>query len=231
MQLISTGALSMLCSGDHVGKWASTKEKVRASAKIPAKFSGGPFGWNDMDMLETGNYEQAAHANGKESNMTATEYHTEFAMWAISASPLVVTTPIMNCTVSAPRNATTCNGWISELQKAILLNTEVLAINQDVTPQGRPIRQGDLRVWARRLSDGARAVALYNEEDEEASIGVEMRDLGFEATDEVAVRDLWARADEGDFQGHYPPVKVPPHGTRLLRMAIKAPATLHRGGA
>merc|ERR1719491_1541282 len=35
-----------------------------------------------MDMLESGNYKQAAHANGKESNMTATEYKTEFSMWA-----------------------------------------------------------------------------------------------------------------------------------------------------
>ena len=53
-------------------------------------------------MLETGNYEQAAHANGKQSNMTAREYHTEFTMWAISASPLTVTTPIMNCTAHGP---------------------------------------------------------------------------------------------------------------------------------
>ena len=51
-------------------------------------------------MLETGNYAQAAHANGREGTMTATEYKTEFTMWAISASPLTVTTPIMNCTVT-----------------------------------------------------------------------------------------------------------------------------------
>jgi hypothetical protein len=53
-----------------------------------------------MDMLETGNYGQAAHANGKEGTMTATEYKTEFSMWAIAASPLVVTTPIMTCTAA-----------------------------------------------------------------------------------------------------------------------------------
>ena len=35
---------------------------------------------NDMDMLETGNYEQAAHANGREGTMTAEEYMTEFSM-------------------------------------------------------------------------------------------------------------------------------------------------------
>jgi hypothetical protein len=57
-------------------------------------------------VLETGNYEQAAHANGKEGTMTAVEYQTEFSMWAISASPLTVTTPVMNCTAdSAPTPA------------------------------------------------------------------------------------------------------------------------------
>lgn len=29
--------------------------------------------------------------------MTATEYKTEFSMWAIFASSLIVTTPILNC--------------------------------------------------------------------------------------------------------------------------------------
>merc|ERR1719272_1415040 len=67
------------------------------ATEYKTEFSGKPFAWNDMDMLETGNYAQAAHANGRLSNMTATEYKTEFSMWAISASPLVVTTPIMNC--------------------------------------------------------------------------------------------------------------------------------------
>jgi hypothetical protein len=32
----------------------------------------------------------------------AEEYMTEFSMWAISASPLTVTTPIMNCTSASP---------------------------------------------------------------------------------------------------------------------------------
>ena len=54
-----------------------------------------------MDMLETGNGLQAAHANGREGTLTLDESITEFSMWAISASPLVVTTPIMNCTAEA----------------------------------------------------------------------------------------------------------------------------------
>jgi len=282
-------AQSWRMSGDHTGRWASTKDLVRQSAKVPAQFSGRPWAWNDMDMLETGNYEQAAHANGKESNMTAVEYHTEFSMWAISASPLTVTTPIMNCTahgppppvgtcrvaltkqhsqsacvlggtfgctdgeatmwvrdgcrgefacdgiehvvcdevgvpnktcVCAPPAPLQCRGWLSELQRDILLNTEVLAINQDVTPQGRPLRADDLAVWARALSDGAFAVALYNEDNQPKDLRVSFGALGagFET---AAVRDLWARKDLGVFGGGYPAeggISVAAHETKLLKV-------------
>ena len=218
-------AQSWRMSGDHTGVWSSTKQQIRESAAIPANYTGRPFGWNDMDMLETGNYKQAAHANHRESNMTSIEYHTEFSMWAISASPLVVTTPIMNCTAAQSKAdggaPVTCRGWISELQRSILLNSEVLAINQDVTPQGRPVKEQDLRVWARHLSDGSVAVALYNEQDVAQRITVAFTDLGWDASTRASIRDLWAKADEGTFVGKYPidgGASVAPHATRLLRL-------------
>ena len=49
--------------------------------------------WNDLDMLETGNGGWA-----KGSNQSTVEYRTEFSMWAILASPLVVTTPLRRMT-------------------------------------------------------------------------------------------------------------------------------------
>lgn len=232
-------------------------------------------------MLETGCYEQCAHANGRQPNLTATEYKTEFSMWAISASPIQVTTTIMNCS-SAPlpscsvtldqqlsksqctlgksfgcgadnasvwtafgcRGVFTCNGqkltcdvngtgvhtcacpdapvatckgWLSDLQKEILLNTEVIAINQDVTPQGRPVKNGDLTVWARDLSDGSKAVALYNQEDAPAPIGVDFSSLGW-AGATVKGRDLWQHADIGPFTSSIPTRAVAPHETVMMRL-------------
>ena len=38
--------------GDHTGIWSSTVDCVNASAAIPAEFTGVPYGWNDMDMLQ-----------------------------------------------------------------------------------------------------------------------------------------------------------------------------------
>jgi hypothetical protein len=210
-------------------------------------------------------------------------------MWAISASPIQVTTSIMNCTaapsppapacsltlqqqlsraactlgasygcgadnvsmwtsagcrgdflcngvaVAANTNGTgvhtypcsstppaaVCKGWLSDLQKEILLNEEVLAVNQDVTPQGRPIADSDISVWARALSDGSVAVALYNENDAPATLGVQFTGLGWPAGTAASVRDLWAHADLGVFTGAYPAaggVSVAPHETRLLRL-------------
>ena len=213
-------------------------------------------------------------------------------MWAISASPLVVTTPIMNCSgpaaqpvakcsvaltkqhsesacvlgdsfgcddnvaaasmwtdkgcrgefscdgvqsvtcdvdgdgrhacACAPATPVKCKGWISELQKDILLNPEVLAVNQDVTPQGRPSKDGQMGVWARKLSDGSVAVALYNEEDAAQSLAVSFADLGWSEGQKATVRDLWARKDEGSFTGRYPAsggVQVEPHAAKLVRIS------------
>ena len=285
-------AQSWRMAGDHTGVWASTKKIIAASAAIPAEYSGRPYGWNDMDMLETGNYDQAAHANGRESNMTADEYKTEFSMWAISASPLVVTTPIMNCSAGAVRRASNyenserkcnialrkqfskascdfgksygcgnetgtlwtddgcrgnfvvdgssvicdvdgsgrhvcsavkCEAYITALQQEILLNHEILAINQDVTPQGRPIAgsEEDLTIWTRNLTGGDVAVALYNQDDKVRSIGFTLHEVGLMGS--VSVRDLWKHKDLPDIHGTFPAVQVAAHGTVLLRLSSKAP--------
>ena len=78
-------AQSWRMSGDHTGVWKSTKQQIQLSAAIPVEYTGKPFGWNDMDMVETGNGERAAHANGKLSNMTDDEWITEFSM--VRSSP------------------------------------------------------------------------------------------------------------------------------------------------
>lgn len=274
-------AQSWRATGDHTPIWSSTRDIIRESAAIPAENTGKPYAWNDLDMLETGNYDQAAHANNKEGNMTATEYRTEYTMWAISASPLVVTTPIMNCTVKPVgtcdsvalksqhshakceegvsfgcadgglmwtsggcRGEFTCNGdedvvcdidgggnntcackadtscvaWISDLQRSILFNEEVIAINQDLTPQGRPVVDEDLTVWARTLSDGSVAVALYNEKDDAVQIGFNSSAIGLGDKTKFTVRDLWEKKDLGTFDGDFPAVDVQPHQAWALRV-------------
>ena len=127
-----------------------------------------------------------------------------------------------------------CKPSLTPLQKEILLNTEVLAINQDTTPAGRLLspkrsKQSDARppsdppaamVYARMLSDGSAAVAFYNPNDEPANGAVDFAQLGW-AQASAKVRDLWAHADLGAATGRYPAtgyVTVAAHATTLLRL-------------
>jgi alpha-galactosidase len=286
-------AQSWRMSGDHTGVWKSTKQQIQLSAAIPAEYSGVPYGWNDMDMLETGNGERAAHANNKLSNMTDDEWITEFSMWSISASPLTVTTPIMNCTPAKHPNMTkpcsvslkkqlsqskcapndsfgcnqdgtmftkngcrgefvcdgnaitasvdgdgthtfdclggtdvTCVPWITPLQRKILFNKEAIAVNQDVTPQGRPLNDSDISLWTRGLSDGTVAVAMYNENDAAMDMSLQFEALAakhgsrWSATTKAVVRNLWEFTNTS-VTGRFPESgthTVRPHQTVLLRL-------------
>ena len=73
---------------------------------------------NDPDMLEIGN-----------GGMTLIEYKTHFALWAISKAPLII-----GCDITQ----------MSKEIKDILMNTEVIAVNQDsLGEQGRKIKKYD----------------------------------------------------------------------------------------
>lgn len=222
-------AQSWRATGDHTGTWESTKQIIAERTRIPPNQGGAPFAWNDMDMLESGNYKQAAHANGKEGTMTSTEYKTEFSMWAILASPLVVTTPILNCSKTDQINGKytpgSCVASITSLQKEILLNKDMLAINQDITPAGRLVKNGSAPVYARSLSDGSVAVALYNPDDVTQHASFDFSLLGFSKGTTGLVRDLWLHKDLGSYTDRFPAtgdVAIEAHGTTVLRISPHA---------
>lgn len=42
-------AQSWRATGDHTGTWRSTKGIISEIQKIPAEYTGKPWGWNDME--------------------------------------------------------------------------------------------------------------------------------------------------------------------------------------
>jgi len=85
----------------------------------------GPHNWNYGDFLMTGGagcnvFEAGAHCPGQ----TDAEYRTQFSVYALAASPLIVGTDIRNMTA---------------IMRAALLNAELLSVNQDFEA-----RAGDL---------------------------------------------------------------------------------------
>ena len=232
-------AQSWRTSPDHTWEWNSTKSVLDTRLRaIPADLAGGAFGWNDLDMLQTGNYGQMAAPGGQHgwgAQMTEVEYKTEFSMWAILASPLTVTTPLLNCSKTDQAHGDftpgRCKPSLTDLQKEILFNSDILRVNQDVTPGGRLLAYADTdggnrtMLIRRDLSDGSLAIALYNPTDSDALASVDFaRHLGWAKPASAAVRDLWKRAEVGVFTDRFPSaaegsVAVAAHATIVLRLS------------
>ena len=151
----------------------------------------GPGHWNDPDMLEVGNGE-----------LTYEENKAHFSLWCILAAPLMLGNDVRDMTPEV---------------YAILTNEEAIAVNQDPRGrQGRKVRDdGDLEVWSKELTDGSRAVVLFNRSEKEADISFSWGEIGYPESLSLAVRDLWQHEDRGTFDGSYS-ARVPSHGVVML---------------
>ncbi|MBL7513167.1 cellulase family glycosylhydrolase [Frankia nepalensis] len=154
----------------------------------------GPGHWADPDMLEVGN-----------KGLSFEEAKTHFSMWAMWSAPLLAG--------NDPRQMTG-----SDDASRILLNTEVIAVDQDpLSVMATKVRDdGGLQIWRKPLAGGGQAVALVNTRDEATTMTLSWRDLGW--TSVSAVRDLWRHADLAPGGTGYTG-SVPAHGTVMLRVA------------
>ena len=153
----------------------------------------GPGHWNDPDMMEVGN-----------GGMTIAEYRAHFSFWALLAAPLIAGNDVRS---------------MSPEIKEILTNSEVIAVNQDkLGRQGhRVAKSGDLEVWSKGLSDGTRAVILFNRGPLESDVRVSWDQIGYPNHLAAKVRDLWSHRDLGSFTGTYS-AKVPSHSVVMVKV-------------
>jgi hypothetical protein len=143
--------------------------------------------WPDLDMLPLGYLGPRCewHASG-ETTFTHNQQVAILSLWSIFPSPLMFGGNVRSLASDA-----TTGPWTL----ALLTNEEVLAVNQDAlgTHAKRIAQQGSTEVWARDLSGGRKAVALFNTGAADATVSVSFSQLGVTGT--PAVRDLWHRAD------------------------------------
>lgn len=145
-------------------------------------------------------------------------YRTEFSLWVIGAASMIVATDVRN---------------MSAFQKETLLNAQMLSIHQDplgisgglvysdpnspscdaVVNHGKPV--GGLspcgQMWARPLTDGRWAMALYNRHNASATVTGQFSHLPSQpqstvlggnphagpAPSTLAVRDVWEAKNLG----------------------------------
>ena len=177
-------------TSDIQATWGSITNILDSQAAL-ADYSG-PGGWNDPDMLEVGN-----------GSLTETESRAHFSLWALLNAPLLAGNDLRT---------------MSATTRAILTNSDIIAVNQDWGGrQGYRLRDdGSAEVWAKPMSDGSVAVVLLAR-DSAASISVTASALGLGPAASYAVRDLWTGSTStstGTISA-----SVPAHGAVMYRVS------------
>ncbi len=162
----------------------------------------GPGHWNDPDMLQVGNLKDMEKGREEVAN------RAHFSLWCILAAPLMAGNDLRT---------------MSETTRKILTAPELIAVNQD--PRGiqgyKVFDDGDREVYNKPLSDGTTAVLLLNKGEERADITVRWEDIGLSGVQPV--RDLWARADLGEFKDSFTAHNLGQHEHKMLKVGRQGP--------
>eukprot|EP01121_Diplochlamys_sp_Union-15-3_P020938 TRINITY_DN832_c0_g1_i1.p1 TRINITY_DN832_c0_g1~~TRINITY_DN832_c0_g1_i1.p1 ORF type:complete len:407 (-),score=79.28 TRINITY_DN832_c0_g1_i1:17-1237(-) len=193
-------------TGDHHDNWVSTASVIEQMVGLSSYAGEGH--WNYMDFLMTGGQGCTKNETQHCPGQTDTEYRTEFSLWTICNSGLIVSTDIRNLT---------------PIMKDILFNSEVIAVNQDsLKKAGDRIssvecgeRANTCQVWGKEVSDGYAAV-LYNAGENSHPITANFSLWGWNGVT-ASVRDLWAKKDLGSFTGSFT-TTVESHGVVFIKL-------------
>jgi alpha-galactosidase len=183
------GGNSWRTTGDIEPRWNSMYTILSQQEGLQSY--AGPGHWNDPDMLEVG--------NGK---LTLAENRTHFSMWAMLASPLLAGNDLPNMKPEI---------------KAILMNHDVIAIDQDKLGKqaSRVYSEGEVDVWERHLAGGAVAIAVLNAGSDRYSthpFHLNLAKLGLHGTQHG--KNLWT-GKEVDLTDNMP-IELPSHDILLV---------------
>jgi alpha-galactosidase len=178
-------------TGDISANWNSVYAIIEEQAGL-AKYAG-PGHWNDPDMLEVGN-----------GRLTLAENRSHFSMWAMLAAPLLAGNDLPNMKPEV---------------KAILTNKDVIAIDQDKLGKQatRAYADGEVEVWTRSLSGGAKAILVLNAGSDRTAnhpFHLDLARLGLHGP--LKGKDLWSGKDVTVTNNM--PVELVSHDTLLVRI-------------
>lgn len=207
--------------------WASLLDVGFRQQAGLAKYSSVGH-WNDPDMLVVG---KVGWGGGlRETRLTPDEQYTHITLWTILSSNMLI-----GCDIAG----------MDDFTLGLLCNNEVNAVGQDILGKqaDRILKENDIEVWCRPLSDGATAVGIFNVGDKDSLVDmkalISSLPLGSaekavgeapEAEKEsspgaptlkgdgegMTVRDLWRQKDLTASQLN---CIIPAHGCRYLKIS------------
>ncbi len=188
-------------TGDIVDTWRSLsgigfkQDKAAPYAK--------PGNWNDPDMLIVG---QVGWGNLHPTRLTPDEQYTHISLWCLLSAPLLI-----GCDMTK----------FDDFTLNLLSNDEVLALDQDALGKEAAcvIKDGDLRVYEKKLEDGGRALGFFNLGPTPVKLDFnQLAALGYKGR--LHVRDLWRQNDlpDVDAANGVLPLTIPAHGVVLYKL-------------
>ena len=164
-----------------------------------------PGNWPDADMLSIGELKPSpGDGHPRTSRLTPEEQRTQFTLWAIARSPLILGA---NLTL------------LDDATLSLLTNRDLIRVNQTATRSAEVFRQGDLVGWRADLPGGEKAIALFNIGDAEVDATKSLAEFGTDLAErDWNVRSVWdggAAVPEREFLW-----RLPPHGSVLLLLGV-----------
>jgi len=165
--------------------------------------TGGSGHWPDCDMIQIGKLSKRGPVGPERfSRFTEDELYTHMNFWCLYRSPLMLGGNL-------PENR--------ELELKLFTNDEVLAVNQQGEKPRQLYKKEGSMVWVSQVSGSKDYyVGLFNISDTAKSVAVDFASLKLKGR--IKVRDLWKKADLGEFKKGYAQ-KINKHGSVLLRIA------------
>lgn len=166
---------------------------------------GGPGHWPDCDMLQIGKLSKRGPVGEERySRLTEDELYSHMTFWCIYRSPLMLGGNL-------PENR--------EIELKLFSNSEVLKVNQQGENPRQIFKTDHALAWSSEVPGSKdRYIALFNIGNTADDIIFDFAAIGLNGN--VAVRDLWKKADIGVFKKQFKQ-KINAHGTLLLRVSEK----------
>jgi hypothetical protein len=159
----------------------------------------GPGHWPDADMLPIGYLgPHPGWGQPRHTRLTNTEVRTQFTLWSIGRSPLILGANLLKMDAAT---------------QSIITNPEVIAVDQYSQDNRQVIRKGDDVVWmASAPQHKGDYIAIFNLSDQTKTLTYTWKQLGI-TYGACPVRDLWARKEMGRHRSIK--VTLAPHASAL----------------
>ena len=192
-------ANSWRTTGDITDTWESLYDIgfVQQADLYPYSHPGA---WNDPDMLIVGKVGWSD--NLRDSRLTPDEQYTHITLWTLLAANMLI-----GCDLAQ----------LDDFTINLLCNNEVNAVNQDILGKQakRDVIDGDIQIWSRPLSDGSRAIGIFNVGTKEKKVDFNKYKKALGIGNISKIRDLWRQKDLSTTDTGY---LIAPHGVRYIKI-------------